>query len=325
MSCTRAKSLALAVIAAVLTAIPAMALAQAPSPGTRLTYARGPGAEGCPDDQDLRDVVATLLGGSDPFDANGAKRLDVIIARGDRDFAGQIALYAEDGRLIGSQEHTNATCAALVQEIGASIVIALRPFILRSDAAPIPASEPSPPPRSPPPPSRPPASPPPANAMRLQVGAGAALGGGFAPDLSVGFGGLIGVRWAVASLSFEGRGDLPASMDPVGSARFQTSWLGGSVVPCWHARWFLACGLASAGRVRSTATGTATPEHGAAAYLGFGGRLGLEAPFSSRFAAQLTADVLVNALRPTLRFQDDEVWSVAVVSELASLRLVALF
>jgi hypothetical protein len=330
MPSIRVPFLAFAAIAAVLAAAPPSTLAQAPSAAAaRLSYVRGPGAEECPDEQELRDAVAALLGGRDPFAPNGAKRMDVTIVRPDRDFVGHVTLYGEDGGLIGEQEHANAACTTLVQKIGASIAIALGSYVPPTDPSPPVALVAAPPPALPPPRPHPPpgpdATPPPARGLRLQVGAGAALGGGFAPALSVGFGGLIGARWPAASLSVDVRADLPASTEPTANAAFRTSWLGASLVPCGHVRWFLACGLVSAGRVSSAATGNTMPADGTAGYLGFGGRVGLEAPFSSRVAGQITADVLVNALRPTIRLEGDAVWSVATVSELAALRLVTFF
>jgi hypothetical protein len=328
MPSIRGTVLAFATLAAALASASPSALAQVPSAAARLSYMRGPGAEDCPDEQALRDAVAALLGGRDPFAAEGAKRMDVTIVRPSRDFAGRFALYGEDGRLIGEQEHANAACTTLVQDLGASIAIALGSYARPIDPAPpaLALAPASPPPQpAPPQPPGPDVTPPPARGLRLQVGAGAALGGGFAPALSVGFGGLIGARWPAASLSLDVRADLPASTEPTANAAFRTSWLGASLVPCGYVRWLLACGLVSAGRVRSAATGNTTPADSAAGYLGFGGRIGLEAPFSSRFAGQITADILVNALRPRIRLDGDAVWSVATVSELAALRLITFF
>ncbi|XXY52541.1 hypothetical protein WME91_15530 [Sorangium sp. So ce269] len=83
----------------VLAALPA--LGQAPPGGVRLSYTRGPGAEGCPEEQALRDVVAGQLGGTDPFGEGGGRRVDVVLVRKGRRFLGEIALYDSDGRRLG--------------------------------------------------------------------------------------------------------------------------------------------------------------------------------------------------------------------------------
>ncbi|WP_437818424.1 hypothetical protein [Sorangium sp. So ce1078] len=77
------------------------AFGQVPPGGARLSYARRPGAEGCPEEQALRDVVAAQLGGADPFvDGGGGRRVEVVLARKGRRFLGEIALYDSDGRRL---------------------------------------------------------------------------------------------------------------------------------------------------------------------------------------------------------------------------------
>ncbi|WP_437947102.1 hypothetical protein WME98_40780 [Sorangium sp. So ce296] len=113
------------------------ALGQVPPGGARLSYTRGPGAEGCPEEQALRDVVAAQLGGTDPFvDGGGGRRVEVVLGRKGRHFLGEIALYDGDGRRLGGQELTSAACGALVEDVGTALAIVLRPVRPAREPAP---------------------------------------------------------------------------------------------------------------------------------------------------------------------------------------------
>ncbi|WP_437727671.1 hypothetical protein [Sorangium sp. So ce861] len=120
------------------------ALGQVPPGGARLSYTRGPGAEGCPEEQALRDVVAGQLGGTDPFvDGGGGRRVEVVLARKGRQFLGEIALYDGDGRRLGGQELTSAACGALVEDVGTALAIVLRPARSARETALSPPAAPS--------------------------------------------------------------------------------------------------------------------------------------------------------------------------------------
>ncbi|WP_437894120.1 hypothetical protein [Sorangium sp. So ce124] len=255
------------------------AFGQVPPGGARLSYSRGPGADGCPEEQALRDVVAAQLGGIDPFvgGGSGGRRVEVVVARKGRHFLGEIALYDSDGRRLGGQEVTSATCGALVEDVGTALAIMLRPVRSAQEPAPLPpgpsapapgeaATAPSPPetaspggapagsPRAPAlaplPPCEPaaPARPRERRGLalawpRLQVGAGALISGGLAPAPAVGFSGFAGARWEAFSLSLEGRVNMPVAAERYRGTFYGVSSLGGSVVPCGHVAWFFGCGL----------------------------------------------------------------------------------
>ncbi|MCC6559565.1 MAG: hypothetical protein IT372_42145 [Polyangiaceae bacterium] len=307
-----------------------------PADATQLSYTRGPGAEACPDEQGLRDVVAAQLGGADPFapagppgaGTTGARRMDVAVSRESALYKATIVLYGPGGERLGARDLAGPTCAAVIEDVSTTISVALRPFL--SSPAPAPSSVPVPapaPPAAPPPAPRPPEPPAPAprSGPRVQVAAMALLAGGFAPALSVGFAGGVGVRWAAASISLEGRGDLPASGDASRGTTVRTSLLAGSVVPCLHHAWFFGCGLVSAGRMSAAAGPDLEPEAEAAAYTALGGRLGAELELSPRLAGQVVTDLLFPIARPTIRVGGERSWATAVVSELAGVRLVASF
>ncbi|WP_437614544.1 hypothetical protein WMF20_15840 [Sorangium sp. So ce834] len=335
------------------------ALGQVPPGGARLSYTRGPGAEGCPEEQALRDVVAAQLGGTDPFvDGGGGRRVEVVLARKGRHFLGEIALYDGDGRRLGGQELTSAACGALVEDVGTALAIVLRPVRSAREPAPsqaapeatappetasapelpetaspraAPAGSPHAPAAAPAPPCRPVAPARPVErrdaalaGLRLQVGVGALISEGLAPAPAVGFSGFVGGRWEAFSLSLEGRVDLPVAAKPYQGRIFGVSSLGGSVVPCGHVAWLFGCGLATAGRVRHFGMVNVAGE-ALQPYAALGLRGGVEVPFSDDLAARLTGELVANLARPTLHLAGGENLSVAGTSTAGGLHLVASF
>lgn len=329
---------------------------QVPPGGARLSYSRGPGADGCPEEQALRDVVAAQLGGIDPFVGGGGRRVEVVLARKGRHFLGEIALFDGDGRRLGGQEVTGAACGALVEDVGTALAIMLRPVRSAREPAPSPRSAPAPaerasapsppetaspggapsgPPRAPAaaklPPCQPAAPARPAERRgpslawpRLQAGAGALIAEGLAPAPAVGFSGFVGARWEVFSLSLEGRVHLPVAAEPYRRMIFGISSLGGSVVPCAHVAWFFSCGVAIAGRVRRFGMANVVGE-ALRPYAGLGLRGGVEVPLSYSLGARFTGELVANLVRPTLHLRGGANWSVAGSSKAVALHVVASF
>ncbi|WP_437528444.1 hypothetical protein WME79_45320 [Sorangium sp. So ce726] len=327
-----------------------VALAQVAPHGARLSYARGPGTEGCPEEPSLREIVASQLGGVDPFMRDGAWHIEVVIRRKGTAFQGEIALHDRDGRDLGRQEHSSAICGALVEDISLSLSAVMRPLLPPRPApgsaptsppgpplppAPRGAASPVPPGASPEAPGSKPPNPvavparsvprpkPPPDRPRLQLGAGVLLGAGVAPSVAVGFSGFAGARWERFSLSLEARGDLPIDAEPYRGWTISVSGLSGSLVPCAHADWFFGCAVATAGGVWHVRDSTGIED--ALPYAALGLRAGLEVPLSGRLAGQLTGELLLNTLRPHVRPLHGEAWSAAPISETVALRLVAFF
>ncbi|XXT16395.1 hypothetical protein WME94_39800 [Sorangium sp. So ce429] len=325
-----------------------------PPGGVRLSYTRGLGAEGCPEEQALRDVVAAQLGGADPFGEGGGRRVDVVLVRQGRRFLGEIALYDSDGRRLGGQELASTACGALVEDVGTALAIVLRPARSAREPAPSP-SAPSPPgpsgsappeaaapptprealPRTPGPAPAPPCQPaaparpverpgPSVGWPRLQVGVGALIAEGIAPAPAVGFSASMGARWEGFSLSLEGGVHLPVAAEPYRGRLFGVSWLGGSVVPCGHAAWFFGCGLVTAGRVRHFGMVNFVGE-AMLPYAGLGLRGGVEVPFSTHLAGQLAGDVVIHVIPPGLAVPGRILWSTPPISGTGVVRLVASF
>ncbi|WP_437714736.1 hypothetical protein WMF45_50725 [Sorangium sp. So ce448] len=328
-----------------------VALAQVAPRGARLSYTRSPGTEGCPEEPSLREIVASQLGGVDPFVRDGAWRVEVVVQHRGPAFRGEIALYDRDGRALGRQELSSPICGVLVGDIGLALSAVMRPLL---PPRPAPGSAPTSSPSEPPPPpapgdAAPPVSPdapprapaskpphpvaaparpaprprPPPDRPRLQLGAGVLLGAGVAPSVAVGFSGFAGARWERFSLSLEARGDLPIDAEPYRGWIYGVSGVSGSLVPCGHMDWFFGCAVATAGEVWYARESTGRQY--AAPHAGFGLRAGMEVPLSARLTGQLTGDLLVNTLRPFSRPIHGEGWSVAPVSEAVAIRLVALF
>ncbi|WP_437780343.1 hypothetical protein [Sorangium sp. So ce1097] len=333
-------------LAASLFLVAPVALGQGAPRGARLSYTRGPGTEGCPEEPSLREIVASQLGGVDPFVDDGAWRVEVVVQRRGPAFRGEIALHDRDGRELGRQELSSPICGVLVGDIGLALSVVMRPLL---PPRPAPGSAPTPPSGPPPEDAAPPVSPgappetpaskpphpvaaparpvprpgPPPERPRLQLGAGVLLGAGVAPSVAVGFSGFAGARWERFSLALEARGDLPIDAEPYRGWTIGVSGLSGSLVPCGHADWFFGCALATAGGLWNIRDSTGREY--ALPYAALGFRAGLEVPVSARLAAQLTGDLSINIHRTHIRPLHGEGWSVAPVSEAVALRLVAFF
>lgn len=296
--------------------------------GARLDYVRGPGAESCTGEEGLRDAVATQMGGVDPFTATAAKHVVVTITRPHRDFQGEFTLYDADGSIVGTHPVPGgAGCNALIQDLALSLSLTLRPFLLPTD--PTAPSPPSPPP---PPPTRPaphlaPSPPAPASTQpHVRVGVGAVVAFGLSPSVAMpGFGGLVGVRWPLVSLTLEGRADLPASLTDQGhGVAVRTSLTSGSFAPTLHWRWLFGGAVISVGGLHVTAT-NASPSEQIETYVGVGPRVGAEVPFAEHFAAQFVGDLLFAAARPQVLIAQTPLWTTSLAAGLLGIRLVASF
>jgi hypothetical protein len=162
-------------------------------------------------------------------------------------------------------------------------------------------------------------------APRWELGVGPVLAVGFAADLAAGFAGSAGIRWPNASLALEVRGDLPVTTQLDQGRSFEMSWLGGSAVSCLHGMGLFGCGMVTVGQARRVSLSDGYSDHGAMAYAGLGFRAGLEVPFSSRLAAQLSLDLLINAARPRFTDAEQPGWIAGPTAEALALRLVTRF
>ncbi|MEP7122184.1 MAG: hypothetical protein ABJE95_14790 [Byssovorax sp.] len=284
---------------------PATARAAEPPPhiSVRLAYDHGPGVEGCPDEGGVRYELMGAFG-YDPmeppaiFGFEPPPLLRLVISRQGTQLRAVATEVNGAGRVLwGGDYQDRIDCPTLVRNIALVIRVGIgvdaRPV---QPTAPLPPSAPLvPPPATVVSPARkdePTASP------KLRVGVGSAIGFGVAPAAAVGFSVQLGVRWPMASLSLEGRADLPAASDTNG---IRTSMVAGTLLPCFHFWTYgAACGLVTVATIRSSLLQDTTPTtHTSNAFLGLGARLGLEVPFAGRWAVRFSGDLVVAAV-PTI-------------------------
>jgi hypothetical protein len=309
---------------ALLLLMGAPAQAQPFPSGTRLSYFRAmPGAESCPDEQSFRDVVSSRMKGADPFTPNGAQLITVSLARRGRGFVGALALFDSAGTQGGSRELSGATCGAVVDDAATAISLVLQ-------SLPAPVVAPAPPgivrpSAAVPEITRPIDRAPPSRRPDLRLGAGLTVAGGFAPAASLGFVGLVGVRWPWFSLDLEGRGDLPSTGNPMEGFSPRTAFAGAAVTPCVHVSWFIGCGLVTLGGVRGETEPKLAAEAKGAFFAATGPRAGLEIPLVPHLALQITGDMQVTLARPTVRAGGREIGGSSAFAEAAGLRVITFF
>ncbi len=278
----------------------------------RLVYARGVGADACPDEAALRAAVAARLG-YEPFRPLAALTVIASVTRAGAVYQGDVRLLGEKGDEVGSRSigHGSESCAEVISALALSISVAIDPLLLvrPPPPAPVPAEKPAPEPPPPPPTAAPPPPPPPPASPatppppiaseqlpRVRPFVGAVLLGsvGSAPAPALGaviFGGLRAGRFSITA---EARADLPSSAVSSGASSFL---LLGTVAPCVHVAFAFGCVAASAGLLTAYATPSASdsnPVTARAVYGAVGPRIGVEIPASGRVAFRASVDVGVS-------------------------------
>ncbi len=298
----------------------------APHGAARL-HAGGAGAAECPEEVELRGIVAARLG-YDPFAADAERVIDVRIARQGRDLVGH--LDVRGGPSPGSRDLASSTrdCRELVDSLAVAIAIGIDPLSLSrvpqalptlpaapasTTPAPTPAAAP-PSARESPPSREEPAAVRSADPVHLRAGLGPVVSFGAAPSTNLGIRAQIGARWRAVSLGIEGRADFPVSQAAVDGGRVSASLLVGSFVPCVHRGVILGCLLGTFGAMRASGESVTSPLHEDKFYAAAGGRVGVEIPIGSFLATQLHGDVLAPLTQITLRLNDRDVWTTPVVS-----------
>src|SRR5689334_9833347 len=97
-------------------------------PTSRLTYARGNGAESCPEEPTVRQAVAARLG-YDPFFAAADKTIVARITRNRDELRATVELVDDHGIVRGVREFKARAgqCAELVATVALAISIAIDP------------------------------------------------------------------------------------------------------------------------------------------------------------------------------------------------------
>jgi hypothetical protein len=277
------------VLAVVLAAMlaPGGAVAEAAS-GVRLVYARGDGADDCPDPADVRAGVAAQLG-RDPFTDDDAAALTVtaLLARAGGRIFGRVEVVDEHGQPRGARQLDAATCAELAPALELVIAMAVEPWT----RAPAPPSVPPPP--VPPPPRR-------HASLQARLSAGVLAAIDAAPAPALGFAmqvALAAPRW---SLGLELRGDLPAAAPALFGGSVETSLVAGFLVPCVRHRILAACALAGIGVERGAGSGYDQPARIDALWAAVGARLAVELTLVDPLGLRLAVDVLAPLTRTEL-------------------------
>jgi hypothetical protein len=276
------------------------------SASSRLVYARGPGAESCPDEAAFRREVAARLG-YDPFFPYGARTISVELEVVDGHSHARIVIVDDSGLERGAQTidggRDPASCAALVRGAALAVSVSL-------EAAPPVVADP--PPADPPP--QPPlaieavVSPvviPPARAEVLPLRVAPQprrrtslfltpqlwLGYGQWPVVTAGVGAALEVRRGILGIAAEGRWDAPSTVDVGPNEPAQLQRATGSVVPCAHVGVLALCAVGSFGATWASGVNLLDSKSASSFYAAFGGRVGLDVALGRRLRWNLVAEV----------------------------------
>ena len=288
-------------------------------PSTRLVYARGPGAEQCPDQAAVRRAVAARLG-YDPFFPSSEKTIIARVLREHDRLKGQVELVDEHGAQVGLREFSAEPekCDDLIHAMALSISIAIDPKSAETysqgpadepaeTAEKQPESAPTPPPapasKSVPVPAQSAHRPSPAEPSRALVepSLGVAVLGslGTAPNPALGAALFGALRWQAWSLALEARADLPRTGEERGVPLRTSTWAA-NAVPCFHFGVGFGCAVGSLRWLRATRTdGDASV--GTRAFWALGGRLGAEVPLAARFSLLGYVDLMAVPAAPQVR------------------------
>ena len=299
------------------------------TPISRLTYAKGSGADACPGPMQLRMAVIARLG-YDPFSATANQTVIANIVRDGETLRAKIDLVNAEGSSQGVRELTSSLdrCSELIRAMALSISIAIDPeAVLSHQEAPSAAAgaidespvapthgteltgERAPTPQMEPEKAHQ------GRTLRYFTGLGVHATLGQAP--AIGYGGdlFIGGRTRRFSLALEGRIDAP-QMDqltgPFSGAKIEAMFLLASLVPCLHWGPMAACGVASTGFIRARSEGVRHPAQDHAQYSTVGARLGLDLPVSDAWSLMLHADAQAPIPKQTIKInengQDNDAW-----------------
>lgn len=300
------------------------------SPASRLVYARGPGAEECPDEAAFRQEVAARLG-YDPFFPWATRTVSVEIEAADGRVRARVVVVDDKGFERGSQTidaergPVASSCVGLVRGVALAVSVSL-------DAMPSSERENKPEETKPEPPPPPPVVAPPVVAapvvvdkvvpvrietprtharkprVRLALAPELWLGYGQWPVVTAGVGAVVDLGYGAWSMAFEGRWDAPSTvtLDTQGN-QAQLERATGSVVACGHVSWLAVCAVGSFGETWASGVGVEGPQSASAFYAAFGGRVGLHIPLGARFHWSFVAELVGIATPMHVTFNSGDV------------------
>jgi hypothetical protein len=298
-------------------------------PTSRLTYARGDGAEHCPDESALRRAVASRLG-YDPFFPWAAKTIVARVTMEPAGWEGSVDLLDDAGIIRGSRHlraPSDSSCSELLAGMALAISIAVDPDSVDRTAPPstpagTPDAEPSASniaeaPVSPPPPDPAPApsadshalpSPALASSYVVELQAGIVGSAGLAPSWAMGPAVGLSVARSWWSAGFEARYQFVEPLAaPVGTV---TSWsVGAALLACGVRGPVFFCPQFAADRLTVTGEGVTRPRNDATFLWRAGARAGVDIPLSDTLSILVYADVLARLNRAEVELDGRPVWN----------------
>lgn len=283
----------------------AMAIAATP---VRLEVVRGPGAEACLSDAQLKALVVEKLG-VEPFDDTAPTRARLRLTRSALGFEARLELSAPDAgtpaaRSIRSQQ---ADCSDLGSTVAFALTVAIDPLFLArpqgedagSPDAGVAQVDAEPPPQ-------PVVAQSPRTEVLLGVGSQAALGA--APSANGGAHLWVGMQRPSWGLFLEGRADLPGGLDAQGG-RVSAQLLAGLAFACFRLDAFHLCGFGAGGVIRGGAVGLLNPREVTTPWAAVGARAAWAPMLSRRIGLRVFLDGVVPISRTVLVVSDEPVWS----------------
>ncbi len=240
------------------------------SPSAKLVYVRGPGAEGCPGEAELRKAVATRIG-YDPFFPTASKTVIAQVTRSPAGYRSHVQIVGEDGNVRGDRELASKgdDCAEIVSTIALAVSIALDdldepPPAPPPSPAPTPAPAPAPAPTPAPAPAPTPTptptpTPAPRRGATLTASLGPTLAFGTAPAAAVGGSFAATLGYGLGALRLAIRGELPASGALAPTGLVSTHAVLATMSGCLRGSLPFGCLGAGLGSIASTTEGITRP------------------------------------------------------------------
>jgi hypothetical protein len=288
----------------------------ASTPTARLDYMRSPGAEACPDAQAVRNAITARLG-YDPFRDPPAVLIIVEVSKAGAQLSASVRLVDARGNALGARElsSTGDDCSELAASLCLALSIAIDPLDRGRSGE---AFEPTLPkhPARPLAPQPPPLPAPKAEEHRATdegwpaawlLSAGPVGSWAVAPSLSAGFTVEARARWSHASLGLELRADVPTAAALL-TGRVSSALFGGALSGCFHYGPMGACGVFSAGALRSTSADFTDSRTVFSPHAAAGVRAAVEATIWGRWSVRATADLQFRLVRITLLVNDVAGW-----------------
>jgi hypothetical protein len=282
--------------------------------GARLVYERADGAESCPDERALRELVAQKVG-RDPFDGDDAV-VTALVRRSGGEIVADVQIDDERAGVHGKRRLASKgpSCDELASALVVTISIALDPARFgakKVDAPPPPPPPPPPATRAEDPFAEPPRPPPPPPAREPLTWRAAAAGGasfGVAPAPALALLVSVGGRYRALSLDLEGRLHPAASEGRVSAS---STWA--ALVPCVTFDPLSLCAPIALGVVRGRGEGVASPSTDSSFAAAAGLRAAVEVPLAPVFGVRAGADAMMTIHGTRLLVDGQEAWATPLV------------